>query len=209
MNKHDLVLYHSPQTRGSSVVALLEELGVQYELKVLDRKKGENHSASFLAINPLGKFPTLVHNGTVVTEQVACYVLLADLFPEKGLAPSMDDPLRGAYLRWIAFAGSTYEPAVVDHALKRDAADPSLMPYGSYSKMLSTVYDQLEKGPFILGDRMYAVDLLWCSCLKWCRDFGVIETNPTVDAYIERIFSRPSFEKAMELDQALLQEQAG
>lgn len=208
MNKQDLVLYHAPQTRSSSVVALLEELGAHYELKVLDCNKGENRGDEFLAINPLGKLPTLVYKDTVVTEQVACFILLADLFPEKRLAPAIDDPLRGAYLRWMAYIGSSYEPAVVDHALKREPGEASFMPYGSYDAMLSNLYQQLDNQLYLLGKRIYAVDLLLGNSLKWCRDFGVIQTTPNVDAYIERIMARTGFVKALELDQALLQQQA-
>lgn len=208
MNKHDLVLYHSPQTRGTGIVFLLEELGVPYTLKVLNRNKGEHRSAEFLAINPLGKVPTLVHNGTVITEQVACYLYLADLFPEQGLAPSLEDPQRGAYLRWMAYQGSSFEPAVVDHALKREAGDPSIMPYGSYSMMLDGLYKQLDNQPYLLGSQMYALDLFWGSTLKWCREFNLIKTTPTIDTYVDRIVSRAGFLKAIEIDQALLQAQA-
>ncbi|MEX1057603.1 MAG: glutathione S-transferase family protein [Natronospirillum sp.] len=208
MSKHDIVLYHSPQTRGTGVWFLLEELGVPYDMKVLDRSKGENHHPEFLAINPLGKFPTIMHNGTVVTEQVACYLYLADLFPEKGLAPALDDPRRGAYLRWMAYQGSSFEPAMIDRAFERPSIDPTQATYGSYDQMLKTLFDQIAKGPYLLGDQPYAVDLLWGMSLKWCRMFGLFESNPVVDAYIERITTRPLFIKVEERDQAMADEQA-
>ncbi|WP_409525667.1 glutathione S-transferase family protein [Nitrincola sp. MINF-07-Sa-05] len=130
MSNHEIVLYHSPQTRGTGVMYLLEELGVPYELKVLDRSKGENRSPEFLALNPLGKFPTIVHNDTVITEQVACYIYLADLFLEKGWAPGLNDLKRGAYLRWMAYQGSSFEPAMIDRAFEREPIDPVQLPYG-------------------------------------------------------------------------------
>lgn len=207
MNKHDIVLYHAPQTRGTGVWFLLEELGAPYDMKVLDRSKGENHQPDFHAINPLGKFPTVVHNGSVITEQVACFIYLADLFPEKGLAPALDDPKRAAYLRWMAFQGSSFEPAIVDHAFKRAPIDPVQLPYGSYDQTLKTLFDQLSKGPYLLGDKPYAVDLLWGMTLHWCRMFGLFESNPTVDAYIERIASRPAFISTTEQDQVLADQQ--
>lgn len=207
MTTHDLVLYHSPQTRGTGVLFLLEELGVPYEMEVLNWHKGENHQPEFLAINPLGKFPTLTHNGTVVTEQVACYLHLADLFPEKGLAPALDDPLRGAYVRWLAYYGSSFEPAVIDRALKREPGEPSTLPYGTFESAQKTAFDQIAKGPYLLGDRPYACDLLWGIALNWCRRFGLIDTNAAVDDYIERITSRPAFVKAQQIDEKLAAEQ--
>ncbi|GGX43210.1 glutathione S-transferase family protein [Saccharospirillum salsuginis] len=206
MSTHELTLYHSPQTRGTGVLFLLEELGVPYQLKLVDINKDENHLPEFLAVNPLGKFPTLVHNGTVVTEQVACYLHLADLFPEKGLAPAMDDPQRGAYMRWMAYYGSSFEPAVIDRALKREPGDRSMMAYGTFEVMQKTVFDQIAKGPYLLGDTPYAVDLLWGIALRWCRQFGLIDTNEAVDDYIARITARPAFVKAEQIDQALVEE---
>lgn len=208
MSKNTIVLYHSPQTRGTGIWFLLEELGAPYDMRILNLRKGENHEPEFLAINPLGKFPTIVHNGTVVTEQVACFIYLADLFPEKGLAPGLNDPKRGAYLRWMAYQGSSFEPALIDRALKREPGDPSTMTYGSFEKMQSTLFDQIAKAPYLLGDKPYAVDFFWGMTLKWCRQFGMVDTNPVVDDYIERIASRPAFIRTEEQDQALADEQA-
>ncbi|MEX2366731.1 MAG: glutathione S-transferase family protein [Pseudohongiellaceae bacterium] len=208
MSKDNIVLYHSPQTRGTGIWYLLEELGVPYDLKVVDIKKGENREPEFLAINPLGKFPTLVHNGTVVTEQVACYLYLADLFPEKGLAPGLNDPKRGAYLRWMTYEGSSFEPAVVDRALQREPGDPSIMTYSSFEQMQNTLFVQIAKAPYLLGEQPYAVDFFWGMTLRWCRQFGLVNTTPIVDDYIERIASRPAFIRTVERDQALADELA-
>jgi glutathione S-transferase len=207
-NNDTITLYHAPQTRGTGVWVLLEELGTPYEMEVLNFKAGENQQPEFLAINPLGKFPTIVHNGTVVTEQVACYTYLADLFPEKGLAPAWNDPKRGAYLRWMAYQGSSFEPALIDKAFNRSPVQASQLSYGSFDKMLETLFNQIAKGPYLLGEEFYAVDILWGMSLKWCRMFGLITTNPVVDAYIERITSRPAFSKVEQQDQALLDQQA-
>ncbi|PYF80482.1 glutathione S-transferase [Marinomonas alcarazii] len=203
-NQDTITLYHAPQTRGTGVWVLLEELGIPYDMKVLNFKIGENQQPEFLAINPLGKFPTLVHNGTVVTEQVACYLYLADLFPEKGLAPALNDPKRGAYLRWMAYQGSSFEPAVIDKAFNRPPVEASQSSYGSFDKMLKTLFDQIAKGPYLLGEEFYAVDILWGLSLKWCRMFGLITTNPVVDAYIDRVTSRTTFTSVEKQEQVLL-----
>lgn len=203
-NNDTITLYHAPQTRGTGVWVLLEELGIPYEMKVLNLKAGENQQPEFLAINPLGKFPTIVHNGTVVTEQVACYTYLADLFPEKSLAPAFNDPKRGEYLRWMAYQGSSFEPAVIDQVFHRTAVDALHLSYGHFDKMLETLFDQIAKGPYLLGEEFYALDILWGMSLKWCRMFGLITTNHVVDAYIELVISRPAFISVEKQDQALL-----
>src|SRR3954451_19906673 len=102
-----ITLFHSPQTRSSGARTLLEELGAPYTLHVLNMKAGEQQRPAYLAINPLGKVPAILHRGTLVTEQVAIAIYLADLFPEAGLTPARDDVRRGPFLRWIAYYGAS------------------------------------------------------------------------------------------------------
>src|SRR5579859_7581154 len=134
-----ITLFHSPQCRSVSALTLLEELGAPYQLKVLNMKAGEQRKAPYLAINPLGKVPAILHGNALITEQVAIFIYLADLFPEAGLAPAIGDPQRGPYLRWLAFYAACLEPAVVDQAMKRDAASPAMCPYGDYDTMLKAL----------------------------------------------------------------------
>ena len=106
-----IILFHSPQSRSAATRTLLEELGAPYELCVLNMKMGEQRQAPYLAINPLGKVPAIQHRGALVTEQVAIYLYLADLFPEKGLAPPLDDPRRGPYCAgWSIMPPATNRP---------------------------------------------------------------------------------------------------
>ena len=125
-----ITLFHSPQCRSVSALTLLEELGAPYQLKVLNMKAGEQRKAPYLAINPLGKVPAILHGDALITEQVAIFIYLADLFPEAGLAPALDDPLRGPYLRWLVYYAACYEPALVDKAMKREPAPHATSPYG-------------------------------------------------------------------------------
>ena len=113
-NTRHVTLFHAPQSRSGGVLALLEELGADYELHVLDLRHGEQRKDVYLAVNPMGKVPAIVHEGALVTEQGALYTYLADLYPETGLAPAIGDRLRGPYLRWLFFYGSSFEPALVN-----------------------------------------------------------------------------------------------
>jgi glutathione S-transferase len=201
-----LVFFHSPNTRSAGVRVLLEELGAPYELRVLNMKAGEQRQADYLEVNPMGKVPAVLHGDALITEQVALYIYLPDTFPEAGLAPALTDPLRAPYLRWIAYYGSCFEPGVVDRALKRDPAPPSMCPYGDYDTMFGTLVDQLRKGPYILGERFSAADLLWGLSLRWMTGFKIVEPLPEIMAYVERIGSRPSFAKVTEADAKLMDE---
>jgi glutathione S-transferase len=151
-----ITLFHAPQSRSGAVRILLEELGAPYTLEVVNLKRNDTRAARYLEINPMGKVPALLHeqdeHRALVTEQPAILTYLADLYPQAGLAPALDDPLRGPYLRWMAFYGSSFEPAVIDLAMKREPAPPSMCPYGDYDTMLATLRP-LAAGRALLGGR--------------------------------------------------------
>ena len=202
-NRH-VTLFHSPQSRSAGALILLEELAADYELHVLNLKKGEQRRADYLAINPMGKVPAIVHDGALVTEQGAVYAYLADLYPEAGLTPAIGDPLRGPYLRWLFYYGSSFEPALIDRSLKREPAPPSTSPYGDYETMLKTLTDQLATGPFLLGERFTAADVLWGTALRWTTMFKLVPETPVVTGYIARVTSRPAVARAAKIDADLI-----
>lgn len=203
MDRH-LTLYYAPQSRSLGVLALLEELAADYALQVLDLKTGEQRQSAYLAINPMGKVPAIMHQGVLVTEQPAIYQYLAELYPEAGVSPAVGTPLRGAYLRWLAFYGSSFEPALVDKALQRPPAAPSMAPYGDYDTTIATLVDQLDRGPYLLGDSFTAADMLWGLALAWTVSFKMVPDTPTIRAYVDRISARPSVQRARAKEAALL-----
>lgn len=204
-----VTLFHSPQTRSTGALILLEELHADYELHVLNMKAGEQRGAAYLAINPMGKVPAVMHHGALVTEQVAVFLYLADLYPEAGITPLIGDPLRGPYLRWMAFYGSCFEPAFVDKSLKREPGSASMMPYGTVDDVWGAVTAQLSKGDYMLGDKFTALDVLWGTALNWMTMFGLAPETPVTRAYIDRIKARPSVARAAEIDAEWLEKQAG
>ncbi len=210
MNPYQPVtLFHSPNTRSAGALILLEELGCPYELHVLDMKRGEQREAAYLAVNPMGKVPAVLHGDALVTEQGAVFMYLADLFPEAGLAPAIGDPLRGPYLRWLVYYGSSFEPALIDRAMKREPAGPSMCPYGDYDTMLKTLTDQLAKGPYLLGERFSAADVLWGTALTWTTKFKLVPELPVITDYMARVNARPAVARARQKDAELAAAQAG
>lgn len=198
-----ITFFHSPNTRSAGAMILLDELGADYKLHVLNMKAGEQRQAEYLAINPMGKVPAIKHGDALVTEQAAVFMYLADLYPEARLAPVIGDPLRGPYLRWMVFYGSCFEPAVGDRAQKHAPAAPSVSPYGDYDTMLKTLTDQLAKGPYLLGEKFSAVDVLWGTALTWTTMFKLVPELPVIQAYIARVNARPSVARVRAKDAEL------
>lgn len=191
-----IVLYSHPMSRGRTVHWLLEELGVPYEYKLVDLEKGEQKSPAFLAINPMGKVPAIVHKGVVVTESAAICVYLADAFPQAGLAPALDDPKRGTYLRWFFFGAGCFEPAVVDKMFARPPIERVVaVGYGTYEATLAALESALTPGPYILGDRFSAVDVFVGSQLYWALMVKAVEPRPVFQQYAERCAARPAMQR--------------
>lgn len=203
----NLTLFHAPNSRSCAVRFLLEALGVPYDLHVLDLTKNEQRTPAYLAVNPMGKVPAIRHGDALVTELPAIFIYLADLFPEAGLAPGLSDPLRGPYLRWLAFYGSSFEPAITDRALKREPTPPVMCPYGDYDTMLATLTARLRAGPYLLGERFSAADILWGNALGWVTMFKLVPELPEIVAYRDRVNDRPAARRAAAADAALAQAQ--
>lgn len=194
-----LTYFHMPHTRSSVGLALVYELGAPITVEVMNRAAGENRAPAYLAVNPLGKVPALIDGDVIVTEQVAIFLHLADRFSYGVLAPTLDDPLRGAYLRWMVFYAASFEPALVDKATKH-APPESSAPYGTFDAMLATLVAQLTAGPYMLGHRFTAADILWASALGWTTKFGMVPHLPEIDAYMARVLDRPCFARVAEDD---------
>ena len=199
----DLVFFHNPHSRAAMTRALLEELGVDYELRVLDFRNAAQLAPEYRAVNPMGKVPAIRHKGTTVTETVAIYIYLADAFPHAKLAPALDDPQRGTYLRWLVFYAACFEPAVGDRAMKRDPAPRAQSPYADFDTTLDAITQALQPGPWILGGRFSAADVLWGNALRWVTGFGMVEATPLITDYIARVMARPAEQRAIEADAAL------
>jgi glutathione S-transferase len=202
-----IVLFHCPNSRSAGALTLLEELGAPYELRILNRTIGEQRQPAFLAINPMGKVPAILHGDALVTEQVAIYLYLADLFPQAGLAPSLTDKRRGPYLRWMAFYAGCFEPALVDKAMKREPGPTAMSPYGDFETVMATLNTQLRAAPYLLGEDFTAADVLWGSALLWTTGFGLVPETPEIKAYIARTTNRPATLRARERDAVLAAQQ--
>ncbi len=199
--------YTNPMSRGRIVRWMLEELGEPYETHVLEY--GTSMKApEYLAVNPMGKVPAIVHAGVVVTEAAAICAYLADAFPERGLAPAMAQ--RGAYYRWLFYFAGPVEAAVVNETLGFEVPEGREAMSG-YGGGLETVVDVLEghfaETSYVAGDAFTAADVYCGSQIGWGMQFGTLEERPPFVEYWERISTRPAYVRASELDNALVPEE--
>ncbi|MBI1383323.1 MAG: glutathione S-transferase [Rhizobiales bacterium] len=202
-----VAFYTNPMSRGRIVRWMLEEVGCPYEVHPL--AYGTTMKApAYLAINPMGKVPAIVHRGVVVTEAPAICAYLADAYPEAGLAPAIGDPRRGTYYRAMFFAAGPLEAAVTNKALGVSVPPDKkgMVGYGSLEEVVEALAGMLEGRPYLLGDGFSAADVYVGAHIGWGMQFGTIEPRPVFEAYHERLSARPAAVRAREADDALLAE---
>ncbi|WP_370869327.1 glutathione S-transferase family protein [Variovorax ginsengisoli] len=193
-------------SRGRTVRWMLEECGATYETVVLDYGTSMKADA-YLAINPMGKVPALRHGDTVVTEQAAICAYLADLFPEKKLAPAPGSAARGAYYRWLFFAAAPMEAAFMGKSLGLLAPPDKAtqVGYGSYDQVMDTLEIALTQArPYLCGDQFSAADLYLVAALAFGFRTGSIEKRPAFERYVQPILEREARVRAMAIDDELM-----
>jgi glutathione S-transferase len=199
----ELVLYTNPMSRGRIARWMLEETGQPYKMEVLEYASTMKGS-TYLAINPMGKVPALLHGDMVVTEAAAICAYLADAFPQARLAPPPGDRLRAPYYRWLFFAAGPVEAAASNKAMGF-AVPPErerMMGYGNFAHVMDVLEAAVAQGSYLVGDSFTAADLYVGSQIGFGMMFGTIEKRPAFEQYWQRISSRPACKRANELDEA-------
>jgi len=198
-----LTFYTNPMSRGRIARWMLEEVGAPYETVVLDYATSMKAPA-YLAINPMGKVPAIVHDGRVVTEGAAICAYLAEAFPDAGLAPTADE--RADYYRWLFYASGPVEAAVTNKSLGVTPTDDQrrMVGYDTFDTMLDTLEAAVSAHPFIAGDRFTAADVYVGSQVMWGQMFG---SMPKRDAFVDygaRLAEREAYKRAAAIDDALM-----
>ena len=201
MSKQDLVFYYAPNTRAGTVLWMLEETGAPFELKLLRLKEGEHKKPDYLAINPMGKVPSIVHHGVAVTEVAAICAYLADAFLQANLAPAPGDPNRGSYYRWMFFAPSCIEPVMIDKAFQRADVSPQMTGYGSFDMVMETVAEAVSKTEYLAGGHFTAADVVMGATLNFGMQFNIIPKRDEFTAYVSRLTARDAYKRSMALSE--------
>jgi len=200
-----ITLYHHPYSRAAGVVWALEEVGEPYELAYVDIMKGEQKTGKLVALNPMGKVPVLVDGDVVVTEAAAIALYLADRYASGRLAPRVDDPQRGTYLRWALFAPSVIEPGSLAKASGWEFK-PSQAGWGEYEAMVKTMESAVAGRKFLLGDTFSMADVVFGGTVRYMLRFKLLAPNPTLGAYVERLDARPALQRSDARNNAVMKE---
>jgi len=190
-------LFWCPRTRAARAMWMLEEAGVYYERVLVDiRDPKAPRDPDFLAASPLGKVPALADGEVRMADSAAICLYVADRYAAGRLAPEIDHPDRGRFLWWMFFSPGAIEPAMAEKA-GGWTANPGSHGWGSFDAVMRTFEQGLEPGPWLLGDRFTAADVMMGSSAVFLRLFKMLPESPVLEAYADRCLARPAYQRAM------------
>ncbi|PZO66245.1 MAG: glutathione S-transferase [Pseudoxanthomonas suwonensis] len=203
MSTQALIFYTHPHSRGRVARWALEETGLRYTTEYLEY--GTTMKApEYLAINPMGKVPALKHGDVVVTENAAIAMYLADLVPDKQLAPPVGSPERGSYYRWISFMGP------LEQAMMAKAAgahyEAMQAGFGTVEDTVNALDAAIGDRDFLVGNRFSMADLLVSACVGWYLQFKLLEPRPNLVRYAQLHGAREAARRGNAIDDARVAE---
>ena len=202
-----ITLFWCPRTRASRILWLLEEMDQPFEVRMIDiRNPDARTDPDFMAASPMGKVPAVMDTGgegTVrLADSAAIALYLADRYPSAGLAPSIEHPSRGDYLYWMTFTPGVIEPAMMERFNNWEVSRAT-SGWGDFDTMIEVLERGLQQGPWLLGPKFTAADVLVGSSVYFMKAFGVLPESETLLAYCDRCLARPAYQKALARDAEL------
>ena len=211
------ILYGGRYTVGRASQMVLEELGLDYELREVDILEGEQRSPEYLAINPAGWVPSLITpDGRILHESPAIMLYLADRHGRPDLAPEFDDPLRGLLYAKLFYLANDMHPAMkryyYPHRVSTDEADAprikaqALIAARDRWRVLD---DHLAaNGPYLLGDRFCVADIYMCyfAASGFEPRASLLDEFPSVRACFDLVAARPSIASLLESTKTVLRD---
>lgn len=198
-----VVFYTNPMSRGRIVRWMLEEIGAPYRTEIVEYGPAMK-SPEYLAINPMGKVPAIVHRERAVTESAAICAYLADAFPDAAMAPPPAE--RDQYYRWLFYFAGAAEAAVMNRTLGLKVPEDKerMIGYGNFDTVMNVIEQAVSSSTYIAGANFTAADVYCGSQIGWGLQFESMEKRPAFEKYWARLSERPAYRRAIELDDALL-----
>lgn len=194
-------LFWCPRTRAARAAWMLEEAGVPYERVLVDiRAADRQDDADFRAASPMGKVPAIVDGDVAMSESAAICLYVADKYPETGLAPAVDDPLRGKYLYWMFYTPAVMEPAMTDK-FRGVETNRFQSGWGDFELMIETLEKGLQEGPWLLGETFSAADVMVGSSAVFMIQFDLLPDSKIIEDYAARCLGRPAYQRALAFEE--------
>ena len=192
-----ITLYHRPKTRSARFIFLLEEVGAPYTIRVVTtRTRDGAGDADPANPHPHGKVPAISDDGVVVFESPAIALYLTDKFPQTRLGPLPGEADRGAYLSWLAYCTGVLEPAFMCKFMKVEVPRVTAG-WVALEEALPAVIERLSQGPYLLGERFCAADVLYGTMFAQFGQTAVMPKSALLEDYAKRVVARPAYARAL------------
>ena len=203
-------LHHYPSTASMVPHLLLEELGIPFELVLVDRMRDEQKAPDFLRMNPNGLIPVLVDGDLVLYEAAAICLHLCDTHPQAHLAPALGTAERAHFYKWLMWLTNTLQATLivyfypwrwVDVDNAAGAAQVRLQAQIRVGALLDQLDAELARhgGPWFMGEAYTALDPFVFTLCRWTRNFdrGQARTLPHLGPYLQRMLERPAVQRTL------------
>jgi glutathione S-transferase len=197
-----LTLIHSPRSRSSSFLWMLEEIGQPYQVQYVSIRRGDGSGALDSSNpHPHGKVPVMKDESTVIFEQTAIALYLADKFPHTHLGPRVGDSTRAAFITMLAYYSGVMEPAFTSKFLKI-AVPRGTAGWVDSDEAMDYLNARLAKRPYILDEAFTVADVLYASAFAMFMNSPLLSSKKTkqLEQYVERCTSRPARARAAAKD---------
>lgn len=189
--------YSNKQSRGNTLLPLFKELGIEQDIEMIEVEYAKIRDEEYLRINPMAKVPCLVDGPAVISETAAIYAYLADKYHEKGLAPALNDPMRGEYLKWLFFChGPMTEYMDIQYLQVADAQIEkcrSALSMGNEASVFAFLKQGMKQAnPYLTGEQFTAADLYLAYWIAYAVQFKLLPYLDEFDPFIQRIKKRES-----------------
>jgi glutathione S-transferase len=199
-------LHYYPANASAAPHMLLEEIGAEYELALVDRATNAQKSEAYLKINPNGRIPAFEDDGMALFEAAAIVLHLVDQHPEANLAPKIGTPERARFYQWLAFLTNSLQEELMiyqypDRLAGDDAAAAAIVRRGAEGRagaFLDVIEDHLEaNGPFFLGSQISAADFYLVMLARWGRSMAKPpRARPAIARLLDQVIARPAVRRA-------------
>ncbi len=201
-------LYYFPGNASLTPHMVLEEIGVPYELELVDRANAAHKSPEYLKLNPNGQIPVLLDGDLVLYETAAICLHLADTHPDAGLAPALGSAERAHFYKWLVWATNTLQATMMlyfygGRLLDEGNADGAAQIRKHAEARVGGMLDQLDAQlashgqSWLLGTAYRAVDPFVLMLCRWTRGFArPARSLPHLGPYLQRVLARPAVQRA-------------
>ncbi len=190
-----ITLFHRPKTRSTRFLFLLEELEAPYQIRIVTTRTREGGEVDPANPHPHGKVPAISDDGIIVFESPAIALYLTDKFTGNRLGPLVGERDRGAYLSWLCYYTGVLEPAFMSKFMQVEVPRGTAG-WVAVEEAMTAVNKLLSAGPYILGERFSAADILYGTTFAMFAQSPMMPKSTAIEDYVRRIVSRPAYTRA-------------